>query len=206
MLKKAIRIAFGSLTALAVILLPSTLVYAQVASGPNPAPKRFAFLPDFFLDLERNAEHDISGKWPSVVQDCGTADMNCLRGRVFRVTWPKNCLNIYEGAVWKTPSVTTQVVGRFTQPGHLSSTVYFVAKSAGVADTLYILRREAGLVGVIHDFYLRGTLADADQLPSLLAELETTRTITGNRYSSSFLTGFGKVGVCRPPEDPTSKR
>jgi hypothetical protein len=84
--------------------------------------------------------------------------------------------------------------------------VYFVAKSAGVANTLYLLRRERGLVAVIHDPRLRSTLANADQLPALLAELEEKSEVETNGYTTSYLAGFGDVGVCRPPEDSPPRR
>lgn len=203
--KDASRNRFVLRTGIAAFLLSAGSVCAKTPDADGIVLKRFAFLPQFFLDLGRQSEHRNGDGRAYKLADCSNDEFNCLKGNAVRVAWPKNCLNMYDGAVWTTPLVTTEVVGTFVRPGHHVDTTYFVAKSSGVSNALYIFRRELGLVGVIHDSRLRGTLADPEQLPGILAELPMRQSLAREGISTSYLAGFGKVGICRSPVEVKPK-
>jgi len=174
---------------------------AEAASSePVQIKGKHAFLPYIFIDLDRGLEIENIFKSVSRIKSCNSDAYNCLNGKIFRLAWPKNCISILVGDTWANGSISTSVISTYQKTIRHGRRERFISRTEGVRDSLYLLDKRFGLVGVIHDPARRGTLASLADNGQFLEELNSggSRKIKGG-YLISDLVGWDRLGECNKP-------
>ncbi|MEL7728487.1 hypothetical protein AAG612_03005 [Citromicrobium bathyomarinum] len=191
------KLSFGA----ALLVAAASVSAIAHASDGGQAGSRFAFLPDFFFDLDSNLEVNDRAIRPNPsMRVCDTAETNCLYGRWFRVAWPMDCIIPVEGQKFHGRGVTTQVVGSYHAPQRHGRKWFYLAATQDHPDALFILDSKARLVGIVQDPRMRGILETENGQAEVADALNQGNRITPSGFRTSYLVG-GHLRPCQYASD-----